>query len=80
MGTGGADDRDKAQTTAAEVMAETVREGESAFLMASAAGELSGRVPSLVLTGAGDGGGPGSSQARFMQERAGGTGIEAAVA
>ena len=58
----------------------TVSEGEAAFLTGSAAGELTGRVPSLVLTGAGDGGGPASSQARFLKDHAGGAGIEAAVA
>ena len=61
-------------------MLEAVGEGEAGSLAGSAAGELSGRVPLLVLAGAGDSCGSASSQARFLQDRTGDTGMEAAVA
>ena len=61
-------------------MLETIGEGDAASLTGTAAGELPERVPLLVLAGAGDGGGPASSQACFLQDHAGGAGIEAAVA
>ena len=38
-----------------------VCDGETAFLAGSAAGGLPGRVPLMMFTGAGDGGGPASS-------------------
>ena len=66
--------------TAAEVGSETVGDDETAFLAGSAAGGLPERVPPMVFTGAGDDGGPASLRAFFLQERTGGTGIEAAVA
>ena len=79
-GTGGSDDGVRAQTTAVEVGSEKAGDWETAFLAGSAAGGLPERAPSMMFTGAGDDGGPASSRAPFLQERAGGTGIEAAVA
>ena len=55
-------------------------EKETAFLAASAAGGMPERVPPAVFTGVDDNGGTASSRSRFLQEHAGGTGIEAAVA
>ena len=58
---------------------EVVGDGEAVFLAASAAGGMSGRVSPTVFAGAGDDGGAASSRSRFLTERAGGTGMEAAV-
>ena len=70
----------KAQGTAAEVESEVVGDGEAAFLAASVAGGMSGRVSPMVFAGAGDDGGAASSRSRFLAEYVGGTGMEAAVA
>ena len=70
----------RAQGTAAEVESEVAGDGEAAFLAASAAGGMSGRVSPTVFAGAGDDGGAASSRSRFLMEHAGGTRMEAAVA
>ena len=80
LGTSSADDGARAQTAAAAVGSETMDDGESVVLAGSAAGGLPGRVLLTMFTGAGNDGGPASSQELFLQERAGGTGIEAVVA
>ena len=59
---------------------EPVGDGTLAVLAGSTVGGLPERVPLTMFTGAGDDGGPASSRALFLEERAGGTGIEAAVA
>ena len=78
--TGGAGDGDEAQGTAAEVESEVAGDGEAA---------MSETISLLVLAGAGDDGEPAASRARFsrrsscdrfLTERAGGAGMEAAVA
>ena len=55
-------------------------EGERASEQSFSAREMSEIISSLVLAGAGDDGEPASSRVRFMPDREGGTGIEAAVA
>ena len=77
--TGGADDGDEAQRTAAEVESEAVVDGEAAFLAASAAAGNARESPT-VFTGSGEDGSAASLRSRFLTERAGGTRIEAAVA
>ena len=57
-----------------------VGDGEAAFLAASVAAGTSGRVSPSVFAGAGDDSGAASARSRFLAERAGGTGMEAAVA
>ena len=70
----------KSQRTAAEVESEVAGDGESAFLTDSAAGRIPGRVSQTVFAGAGGDGGTASSRSRFLAERVGGTGTEAAEA
>ena len=70
----------KAQETAAEVESEVAGDGEAAFLAASVAGGMSGRVSPTVFAGAGDDGRSAPSRSRLLAEAAGGTGMEAAVA
>ena len=69
----------KTQGTAAEVESEVEGDGEAAFLAASVAGGMSGRVSPTVFAGAGDDGGAASSRSRFLAGHVGGTGMEAAV-
>ena len=70
----------RAQGTAAEVESAVAGDGEAAFLAASVAGGTSGRVLPTVFAGAGGDGGAASPRSRFLAERVGGTGMEAAVA
>ena len=70
----------KAQGTAAEVKSEVEGDGEAAFLAASVAGGMSGRVTPTVFAGVGDDGSSAPSRSRFLAEDVGGTGMEAAVA
>ena len=56
----------KSQGMAAEVESEVMGDGEAAFLAASAAGGMSGRVSPTVFAGAGDDGGAASSRSRFF--------------
>ena len=70
----------KAQGTAAEVKSEVEGDGEAAFLKASVAEGMSGRVLPTVFAGVGDDGSSAPSRSRFLAEYAGGTGMEAAVA
>ena len=70
----------RARGTAAEVESAVVGDGEAAFLAASVAGGTSGRVSPSVFAGAGDDSGAASARSRFLAERVGGTGMEAAVA
>ena len=70
----------KAQRTAAEVESEVTGDGESAFPTDSTAGRMPGRVSQTVFAGAGGDGGTASSRSRFLAERVGGTGTEAAEA
>ena len=69
----------KAQGTAAEVESEVAGDGEAAFLAASVAGGMPGRVSPTVFAGAGDDGGAASSRSRFLAGHVGGTGMEAVV-
>ena len=68
----------KAQGTSAEVKLEVEGDREAAFLAASVAGEMSGRVSLTVFTGVGNDGSSAPSQSRFLAEYIGGTGMEAA--
>jgi len=62
------------------VKSEVEGDGEAAFLAASVAGGMSGRVSPTVFAGVGDDGSSAPSRSRFLAEYAGGTGMEAAVA
>ena len=55
-------------------------DGEAAFLKASVAEGMSGRVSPTVFAGVGDDGSSAPSRSRFLAEYVGGTGMEAAVA
>ena len=70
----------KSQGTAAEVKSEVMGDGEAAFLAASAAGGMSGRVSPTVFAGVGADGSSAPSRSRFLAEYVGDTGMEAAVA
>ena len=61
-------------------MLEVEGEGEVASRMSFSARDMSEIISVLVLAGAGEDGEPASSRARFVQDCAGGIGIEAAVA
>ena len=69
-----------AQRAARMGMLRVGSEGESASEQSFSTREMSEMISSLVLAGAGDDGEPASSRVRFMPDRKGGTGIEAAVA
>ena len=74
-----ADDWDEFQTAAgAEEVLEVEGGDDAALRTSSSAWEMSETIPPLVLAGAGEVGEPASSQARFEQDCAGGTEIEAA--
>jgi hypothetical protein len=62
------------------VKSEVMGDGEAAFLAASAAGGMSGRVSPTMFAGVGDDGSSAPSRSRFLAEYVGGTGMEAAVA
>ena len=62
------------------VKSEVESDGEAAFLRASVAEGMSGRVLPTVFAGVGDDGSSAPSRSRFLAEYVGGTGMEAAVA
>ena len=70
----------RSQGSAAEVKSEVMGDGEAAFLAASAAGGMSGRVSLTMFAGVGADGSSAPSRSRFLAEYVGGTGMEAAVA
>ena len=70
----------KAQGTAAEVKSEVEGDGQVAFLAASVAGGMSGRVLLMVFTGVGNDGSSAPSQSHFLAEDVGGTRMEVVVA
>ena len=68
----------KSQGMAAEVESEVMGDGDMTFLVASAAGGMSGRVSLTMFAGVGADGSSAPSQSRFLAGYMG-TGMEAAV-